>query len=443
MFGLILCNSAASLSCPAVTNHIRCIFQDDLHDWATEASHMRDVYRKAELCIAATGAESGDVGLFFDRDSEQLTPVMVEATWPSDDVLPSWPMPGSYLFGYYDAHPGKAIEMAPLNQRAWVAQERLLSPRTLHFTQSLLFWECHTSFINENNLNSGFMQLNSKLNSLRMSLHDVQSSESNLEPIQNTALHSISNDTKISNIYIEWRRFLTHYTLCGITKESDILVALVGVADEVGDAIKDCLIAGLWKAQFIQQLSWRAWGNTSRPNIWRAPSWSWASLSGQIVGGMASVFADKMAAVIEIHVSTKPSGEVEQGSVLMECRLLSATIHCRRSRDDHGSYNACGTLNESVWTSFTEEIDLDDEKLIRVQLDVEDDRYYHAGRTVDVQLLVLSKLESSQTLGIVVVNSGNQDDAFERVGYFQAWEETAELVLAAYDQARVQKILLV
>jgi hypothetical protein len=37
---------------------------------------------------------------------------------------------------------GKGILQSPLNQRAWVIQERLLSPRILHFGENQLFWEC-------------------------------------------------------------------------------------------------------------------------------------------------------------------------------------------------------------------------------------------------------------------------------------------------------------
>jgi hypothetical protein len=34
------------------------------------------------------------------------------------------------------------VEGGPLNRRGWVTQERMLAPRTLHFTSWQLFWEC-------------------------------------------------------------------------------------------------------------------------------------------------------------------------------------------------------------------------------------------------------------------------------------------------------------
>jgi hypothetical protein len=69
---------------------------------------------------------------------------------------------------------------------------------------------------------------------------------------------------------------------------------------------------------------------------------------------------------------------------------------------------------------------------------------------VDIQLLALMKEDKKEgddislaVMGICVVNSKNQDSAFERVGHFEAWYETAKPVLAAYNQAPVQSILLV
>lgn len=36
----------------------------------------------------------------------------------------------------------RELNHAPLNQRAWVLQERLLAPRVLHFGPEQLTWEC-------------------------------------------------------------------------------------------------------------------------------------------------------------------------------------------------------------------------------------------------------------------------------------------------------------
>ena len=410
---------------------------------------MRDIYSKADFCIAATGAESGDVGLFFDRDFELLTPVMVEGTWLSTDDSSGLPTPGLYLFSFHLVTAGEAIDSAPLNQRAWVAQERFLSPRTMHFTRSLLFWECHTSLKSENDIVPEIEQY-SHLNQLRVSLNDLQWQEPGVEPMQDIALHKSINNTNvrtIGEVHGMWNDFLHFYTSCKITKESDVLVALVGVADEVERAVSDKLVAGLWKAIFIKDLCWKSRSNhNSRPSVWRAPTWSWASVSGRISGSPFNKFYD-MAAVVKLSVLTKPSGEVEQGSVLVQCRPVSGTIH----HDGENNYCTWVTLDRSMSTSQSAESSIPrGYRSIKVDLDVPDALCYDANQVVDVQLLVLLKAyytpdaEGSIVLeGICVVESEHHAGAFERIGYFNAFEEDAELVLAAYDQAQEQEILLV
>jgi hypothetical protein len=36
----------------------------------------------------------------------------------------------------------KNVERASTNRRGWVLQERVLSPRVLHFSREQVFWEC-------------------------------------------------------------------------------------------------------------------------------------------------------------------------------------------------------------------------------------------------------------------------------------------------------------
>lgn len=39
--------------------------------------------------------------------------------------------------------PYTMLNEMPLLRRGWVLQERVLSPRTLHFTSTQMFWECN------------------------------------------------------------------------------------------------------------------------------------------------------------------------------------------------------------------------------------------------------------------------------------------------------------
>jgi hypothetical protein len=108
-----------------------CIIQDSADDWATESSSMRLIYKNCLVNIAATGAEDGSMGFFFDRDPIFASPCRLKVKKTrTHDFVPSsvW---------LHD------VNYAPLNSRAWVVQEQLLAPRVLHFGKRQLFWECN------------------------------------------------------------------------------------------------------------------------------------------------------------------------------------------------------------------------------------------------------------------------------------------------------------
>ena len=43
----------------------------------------------------------------------------------------------------------ETLEAAPLYQRGWVMQERLLAPRVVHFLHGELIWECSQVIVSE------------------------------------------------------------------------------------------------------------------------------------------------------------------------------------------------------------------------------------------------------------------------------------------------------
>jgi hypothetical protein len=108
----------------------RCIYQDDREDWETEAGRMKDVYKNAAFCIAATAARDGNDGLFYERDPRGVHPVKIDMSWSvvrhlqvSNDTtgrsaLPTRPT-GSYLVGCHYFDTDKVVWDTPLNKRGW------------------------------------------------------------------------------------------------------------------------------------------------------------------------------------------------------------------------------------------------------------------------------------------------------------------------------------
>ena len=105
---------------------------------------MNQVYSNSTLNISATGARSDGEGLFCARDPEkELRPCIIScsATGSLDDLQ-------DYVLSDF-SFASRNLTGAPLNQRGWVLQERLLSPRTLHFGATQLFYECRAGTVCE------------------------------------------------------------------------------------------------------------------------------------------------------------------------------------------------------------------------------------------------------------------------------------------------------
>ena len=79
-----------------------------------------------------------------------------------------------------------------------------------------------------------------------------------------------------------WRVLLAAYTRSGLTKPEDKLVALSALAARVGARFRLTYRAGLWQEGLAAQLNWSAKYASRRPPAYRAPSWSWASVEGEI-----------------------------------------------------------------------------------------------------------------------------------------------------------------
>ncbi|KIW18650.1 hypothetical protein PV08_02939 [Exophiala spinifera] len=110
-----------------------CIIQDSDADWSSESSKMGDIYANSYCNIAAPGDDS-QKGCFADRPIEMLEPSSVSEPGFGD-------VEKTHILGYSDFWSNSLLDM-PLHRRVWVVQEQVLSPRTVHFGQDQIFWEC-------------------------------------------------------------------------------------------------------------------------------------------------------------------------------------------------------------------------------------------------------------------------------------------------------------
>ncbi|OAL45929.1 HET-domain-containing protein, partial [Pyrenochaeta sp. DS3sAY3a] len=126
-----------------------CIIQDSTQDWKTESMKMASVYMNALLTVAIEDSPDSEGGCFRTVDFSKSLPTMIsiESTL-SNGVTSTLIIPEEV-----DATVGGTVETGPpelqrsvLATRAWAYQERILSPRIIHFTNDTMIWECRTHY---------------------------------------------------------------------------------------------------------------------------------------------------------------------------------------------------------------------------------------------------------------------------------------------------------
>ncbi|RFU26341.1 hypothetical protein B7463_g9998, partial [Scytalidium lignicola] len=271
-------STARDLSIPYLWIDALCIIQDSVEDKTREVALMKDIYASSTLTIVAASAKSVFEGFFHPRvysETFYRIPVRIR----------------SNIFGTMFVNELDAAcydeRSEPIARRAWTMQEQLLAQRILTFTSHTMMWKCHAGIRNfgdslyfPHDLDSGYNDDNEKYS---LNLHSLLLSE------EEACLH---RDKALSC----WLRVVTAYSLRTMSLEGDKLNALAGIASHpsFSRALGPSYFAGLWQYGLAKQLAWRTAPRHRtlpeddtfifyRPAMYRAPSWSWASLEGGII----------------------------------------------------------------------------------------------------------------------------------------------------------------
>lgn len=117
-----------------------CIIRDLQNEWESESSQMGLVYENGIVNIMGSAAMDGDYTFLFQRSSFHLLKFFRRWSW-TVRIMPDG----------YDSNLWNNILLTRMRMdnhvanRGWVVQERLLSPRTIHFKQQWILWECKES----------------------------------------------------------------------------------------------------------------------------------------------------------------------------------------------------------------------------------------------------------------------------------------------------------
>jgi hypothetical protein len=348
-----------------------CIMQDSEDDWTREAAAMGAVYENSVCTIAAVGASDTDMGCFDVRNP--LTYTSCEVPGTTND--------GCYIRRLGDEHMYDTVTRKfPLLERAWAVQENLLSPRMLYFTEQM-FWSCRQGHATERFFEGWGESANpwapQRLSDLRpifghndarpfkklTDFHWRSRGRSAYSAMRATKILSTQSEHNI--VHKLWFEVVRYYSQGKLTKPSDKLVALSGVAERVQEATKLRYLAGLWKETLPLDLLWyvvrpydRGITNYERPSEYRAPTWSWASVDGEIrtlnrrytlkyhenedkMDKLEPAFEVVSVEVTTSELDTSKTGQVLRASLTIHGTLrgisfLETRLESWETRKDHG-----------------------------------------------------------------------------------------------------------
>ncbi|TRX91111.1 hypothetical protein FHL15_008093 [Xylaria flabelliformis] len=237
-----------------------CIVQDDPDDWKREAAKMGDVYLNSYLTIAATRAPNSETGFLGPRSFTQTVKL------PGKILGPHNPFTAD-IYACQRRSFASDVDDGPLNRRAWVLQERILSPRTLHFTEHQVYWECWQYHQGED-LEYQYLGV------MKKEAYPVELSPSSL--LRDPLTHN-------SRLLQGWWHMSSDYTSRGLTYQTDKLIAIDGLVQKLASQLQISYTKGIWKEFLHASVLWSARTEDLEylPQV-GAPSWSWASQQGPI-----------------------------------------------------------------------------------------------------------------------------------------------------------------
>ncbi|KAK7975374.1 hypothetical protein PG989_013837 [Apiospora arundinis] len=150
------------------------------------------------------------------------------------------------------------LEFTPLSDRGWIYQERILSPRTLHFTPAQLVWECRRMY---------------RMEDLMRTPYSDEISPTTSALLGKTYLASAGDLLDV------WQSEIVQRDYSGrvFIKSEDKLIAIAGIAHIMHQHLGCAYVAGLWEDHLAHGLGFWLTGPIKLGPAPRRPTWAWSS----------------------------------------------------------------------------------------------------------------------------------------------------------------------
>jgi hypothetical protein len=240
--------------------------------------------------------------------------------------------------------------------------------------------------------------------------------------------HKTGVNSTLRRVNMQWRNIVQRYSKKKLKFEGDIFPALQGIA-KVFSKVKGCAYyAGLWEDTLVEDLIWHRSPFTPpgvRPQTWRAPSWSWASIKGPVFywnkkEGFKTIYVTVLSVEVT-PVGSDSFGEIADATLTLAGSAVPVTLDCSSGRcylayqDEHTK--ALPSEHTNSGTSKRESFEQD--------YNLHFDQDYDLRPFDGSQIWVLKMAEGASTSFFLVLRQVDEEtQIFERVGiwirYFYA-----------------------
>lgn len=299
-----------------------CIIQDDPFDWETQSAQMASIYQNSSMTIAALHGNNDQAGLFSPSPELCYSAAKLNENRTSPSFQRSAVKDGRSV--YMCGHTWHTIENAtPLLDRGWVFQERVLSPRLVHFGMHEIAWECMSGCACE--CEPTMARYNQVAGPLLESSH--------LKAY--FSIDSYEWSMGYEDIH-RWYRIVTYYNNLKLSDERDKFPALSGLVTEFQKwrPAGDKFLAGLWESTFLLDLLWYSPSFAEVPKVYVSPTWSWANTTGPVDFPGSNLFSytrvPKLCAdLVEAYcvpVGKNPVGELKEAYAVLRGKLTPVRL---------------------------------------------------------------------------------------------------------------------
>ena len=424
-----------------------CILQDNLDDQMRELSMMSAYYQDGVLTICAASAKSFTEGFLTSTEQNAYSAGPFKLTFEEGPrTLPTEKLEAGefsmskfsnkeiqrmaahsnldhvQLFKLHDDAP-----IEPIALRAWTFQEAILSTRLLIFASYQVYWCCRESYVGCGGIHS--FERTSVVHP------DCPGPQGKFCVCGVSLIRRITPPDLVPGVFTlgqsntmstdaQWDMVVTNFSGRALTFESDKLVAFFAVASYFDTLFRARwplvqYAAGLWYSRenplsFIRQLLWSSESPSTarRPESFRAPTWSWAGIDGEVKP------FDRLQMCIHYHVSLTV---VKVSTKLIISTILFGAIKSARL------VVRCKLRDLALMSEKRNPVDNYPTKYLKTTPDTQDDETFIASNSDQVQLMevIPYSARAASPIGLILRRFDSSDEAsrgdvprFKRLGMF-------------------------